>query len=89
MATARFILNAEVHMNHMENHRERPVLQGRTVTEKILLRPEEVADVLGFGRSKIYQLISARALPSVRIGKSVRVPYAALRDWVERQLRCQ
>ncbi len=50
--------------------------------EKLLLRPTEAAEVLGLGRSKVYELLASGALPAVRIGASVRVPAEALRRWV-------
>lgn len=54
--------------------------------EKLLLRPTEAAEAIGIGRSKMYELLAAGKLPSIRIGASVRVPVDALRAWVERQL---
>jgi len=51
--------------------------------DKLLLRPEEAAGQLGIGRSKLYALLAAGELPCVRLGHSVRVPAAALREWVE------
>lgn len=53
--------------------------------EKLLLRPVEVADLLGIGRSKVYELVGAGVIPSVRIGSSVRVPLDSLRAWIARQ----
>jgi excisionase family DNA binding protein len=53
--------------------------------EKIFAKPSEAADALGLGRSKTYQLIANGTLPSVRIGKSIRVPIEALRRWAEDQ----
>jgi excisionase family DNA binding protein len=53
--------------------------------DKLLLRPTEVAEILGIGRSKAYELIGAGTVPSMRIGSSVRVPAEALRAWVSRQ----
>ena len=46
--------------------------------ERLLLSPEEAAEVLGVGRSRIYDLMRRRELVSVRIGKCRRVPVAAL-----------
>src|SRR5438128_965052 len=46
------------------------------------MRAEEVARTLGLSRSKIYQMMSGGALPTVRVGRAVRVPKAELRDWV-------
>jgi excisionase family DNA binding protein len=54
--------------------------------EPLLLRPREAARLLGLGRSKVYLLIASGDLPSVRIGRSVRVPYEALRSWVDQNI---
>ena len=51
--------------------------------DKLLYRPAEAAELLGVGRSKVYALLATGEIPSVRVGKSVRVPAAALRRWVE------
>ena len=53
--------------------------------ERLLLRPTEAAEMTGLGRSKMYELIAKGVVPSVRIGKSVRVPVEALREWVKAQ----
>ena len=42
--------------------------------DRLLLRVEEAALRLGIGRSKTYDLINAHVIPSVRIGRSLRVP---------------
>jgi excisionase family DNA binding protein len=52
--------------------------------KKLLLGPEEVAHALGVGRSRVYDLMRTRQLLSVRIGKSRRVPVAAVHAYVER-----
>lgn len=53
-------------------------------SDRILLRPIEVAEALQLSRSRAYQMIRQGELPVVRIGsKSVRVPAEALRAWVE------
>lgn len=49
--------------------------------EPIMLRPAEVATLLAISRSEVYRLIERGDIPSVRIGRSVRVP----RRWVEQQ----
>jgi excisionase family DNA binding protein len=56
-----------------------------SVMDRLLLRVEEAAEYLSLGRSKTYQLVATGELPVVRIGRSVRVPAAALRRWVEQQ----
>jgi excisionase family DNA binding protein len=54
-------------------------------TETLLLRATDVAAALGVGRATAYELIASGAIPSVRIGRSVRVPRAALEEWVRKQ----
>lgn len=51
--------------------------------DKLLLKPSEVSDLTSMGKSKTYELIAAGVIPSVRIGKSRRVPADALRRWIE------
>ena len=57
--------------------------------ERLLLRPAEVAELLGVSRSRVYELIASRALPSVRVGLTRRVPVEALRRWIEQQIQEQ
>ena len=54
--------------------------------ERLLLRPAEAAEMLGVGRSKLYELIADGTLPTVRVGQRMRIPVGALRRWVERQV---
>jgi excisionase family DNA binding protein len=51
---------------------------------RLLLRPEEAAQVLGLGRTKVYELMGSGALRSVRVGNSRRISAAALAEFVER-----
>jgi predicted DNA-binding transcriptional regulator AlpA len=58
-----------------------------------MLRVEEAAQVLRISRSRayeeaaIYQRTNGRAgLPSIRIGRSLRVPKHALIAWIEEKL---
>jgi excisionase family DNA binding protein len=41
---------------------------------RLLLTPEEVAQVLAIGRSKVYDLLRSEEMSSVRIGGSPRSP---------------
>lgn len=50
--------------------------------ESLLLKAEEVAQVLKLGRTRTFQLMSSGELPVVRIGRSVRVPKDQLESWV-------
>jgi excisionase family DNA binding protein len=48
--------------------------------DKLLLTPVEAAKALGIGRSKVYELIQAGQLKSVRIGSCRRIPLDALHE---------
>jgi len=50
--------------------------------EKLLLKPCEVAGILGIGRSLIYELIARREIPSVRLGRCLRVSTESLQQWI-------
>jgi excisionase family DNA binding protein len=51
--------------------------------EKLLLTVREAADVLSVSRSRVYELIYAEQLDSVKIGRSRRVSLASVRRFVE------
>jgi prophage regulatory protein len=53
--------------------------------DKILLKPAEAAQVLGIGRSLIYELIARREIPSVKLGRCLRVPTESLNTWLKMQ----
>lgn len=50
--------------------------------EPLLLKAAEVAQLLGLGRSKVFAMLGVGELPVVRMGRSVRVPRAALERWI-------
>lgn len=54
--------------------------------EPLLVRVEEAARILSLSRSTIYEMMDAGELPSVRRGAARRIPVAALREWVSRQI---
>jgi len=56
-----------------------------TEGNRALLRPAEVARLLGLTTGRIYQLIQAREIPAVRVGGAWRVPAAAWEQWLRRQ----
>jgi excisionase family DNA binding protein len=51
--------------------------------EKLLLRPSEVAELIGLGRSKVYEMLASGELPVVRLGKCIRVPADRLRERID------
>src|SRR5829696_1854765 len=57
----------------------------RTRMEKLLLTVREAADVLSVSRSRVYELIYAEQLDSVKLGRSRRVSLASVRRLAEGQ----
>lgn len=59
--------------------------QGEPMSEdtQLLLSPERAADRMDVGRSKIFELMAAGELESVRIGRSRRIPLDALKAYIE------
>ena len=52
---------------------------------EVLLRSEDVARVLNISRSMAYQLIQRGEIPSVRLGRAVRVHPKALEQFIAHQ----
>ena len=58
-----------------------------TRIQPLLLTIPQVMECLALGRSKVYELIQKEGLPVKRFGRSVRIPYAALEQWLEQHDR--
>ena len=52
--------------------------------ERLLLTVEEVADALSIGRTRVFSLIAAKELTSVKIGSLRRIPVDAVREYAAR-----
>ena len=52
------------------------------VTEKLLLNVNEVASLLGCGRTYVYGMIQRGELPVVKLGRLTRVPRPAVEEYV-------
>ncbi len=55
--------------------------------ERLLLTVEEAARRLGIGRSLAWRLVRRGDLPSIRLGRLVRIPGRALEDWIGQETR--
>jgi excisionase family DNA binding protein len=53
-----------------------------TTSAPLLYRPEEAAQLLGLGRSTVFELIASGQLASVRVGRLRRIPADALRSFI-------
>lgn len=51
--------------------------------EQQLLRVTEAARIAGIGRTMAYELVMAGTLPSVKIGRSIRIPLSGLTEWIK------
>ncbi len=53
--------------------------------KRLLYRVSEAAEVLGVSRSKAYDLVHRRIIPSIKLGDSLRVPVSTLEAWIDEQ----
>ena len=51
-------------------------------SERLLLTVEEAAERLGIGKTLAWELVWDGVLPSVRLGRCVRIPLRALEEWI-------
>ncbi len=52
--------------------------------ERLLLTAEEVAEALHIGRTRVYELLAAGEITSVKIGHLRRIPVDAVREYAVR-----
>ena len=50
-----------------------------------LLRPADVAPLLGVTTGRVYQLIAAGRIPALRQGRAIRIPRSAWNAWLREQ----
>ncbi len=53
--------------------------------QPLLLTITQVAKSMNLGRTKVYELIAAEGLPTVRFGRAVRVSPTSLQQWLQRR----
>ncbi len=53
---------------------------------KVLLSVDEAAGALSLGRTRVYELVMKGDIASIKLGRTRRIPVAALREYVSRQL---
>lgn len=53
-------------------------------TERLVYTAAEAAQALRIGRSKLYELLDAEEIESIHIGRSRKIPAAALHDYINR-----
>ena len=60
-----------------------------SVLQPLLLTPQEAARRLSIARSSLYSLLLTGEIVSLKIGRSRRVPLAALAEYIDRKVREQ
>lgn len=53
--------------------------------DPICVRVNDAARMIGIGRTKLYELIAAGEVETVKLGKSTRITTASLHDLIGRQ----
>ena len=48
-----------------------------------LLHTAEVAGMTGISKARLYELVREGSIPHVRLGRAVRYPAPALREWID------
>lgn len=66
-----------------------PGLETQPSTEALLLRPMEAARLLAIGRSKLFEMLARNELPTLRMGRIVRIPHHALVGWVNENVEAE
>ena len=61
--------------------------QSSPASIRLLLRVQEAAEALGVSRTSLYVLLRAGDIPSLHIGRSVRVPVAALHSYIDQHTK--
>lgn len=50
--------------------------------EKATLTVIEMANALGIGKNMAYELVKQGGVPSLRLGRQIRIPKKAFNDWL-------
>jgi len=46
---------------------------------------DEAAEVVGIAKSTMYEKVKCNEIPAVRIGRRIKIPKAALNEWLKKQ----
>jgi excisionase family DNA binding protein len=56
------------------------------MSEPLLLRAAEAAKLLQVGKNTIYAMAASGEIPSLHIGRQLRIPEQELREWIHAQV---
>ncbi len=57
--------------------------------EKLLLKPKEAAKMTSTSKNTIYNLVANGDLKAIRLGRAIRIPVQALKEWIETNQRVE
>jgi excisionase family DNA binding protein len=57
------------------------------MADRLLYRPDEVAEMLSLGKSKVFQLMSTGEIASISCGRARRVPRESLEQWLRERVQ--
>ncbi len=57
-------------------------MEKQKTQQPLLLNMQQVGQLLGLSRSKVYKLIKWEGLPVIRFGRALRVSSLSLQQWV-------
>ncbi|AYO78685.1 excisionase [Sphingobium yanoikuyae] len=60
-------------------------MSGSTSPDPICVRVNDAARMIGVGRTKLYALIAAGEIDTVRLGKAIRITTASLHELINRR----
>ena len=55
--------------------------------EPLLITIDNAADILAVSSRTVRRMLERGELPSVRIGRSIRIPYESLKSWITQSTR--
>jgi excisionase family DNA binding protein len=59
--------------------------ENRTITHPLAVSPDAAAGLLGIGRTRLYELLSSRELPSFTLGRRRLIRLSAIEAWITSQ----
>jgi excisionase family DNA binding protein len=68
---------------------EEPVSRAVLELKRVLVSPEEGANITHTSRSQFYKMLATKEIRSIKVGRLRRIPVSEIEAWVERQLEEQ
>jgi len=63
----------------------RPLLVRKQEAPDAILTVDQLAEYLGIGKQRVYEVVSLKTIPYFKVGKSLRFRRSAIDKWIESQ----